>query len=112
MPTTITQGVAGSTSGGDFTDEFKLSKGIEVIERKNSTGVTSVVKAINPTTEISIKGGGAPAITLGSAGIAVTALSGGALVVSKFEHTEKNSEFDDFDAAAKHFPSGAVSGAT
>lgn len=108
MPTTISQGVAGSTSGGDFTDELKLSKQTDVIERKSSAGITTTVKALNPTTEISLKGGGAPAITLGSAGLTVSALTGGALMVSKFEHTEKNSEFDDFDASAKHYPSGAV----
>ena len=108
MPTTIAQGVSGSTSGGDFTDELKLSKQTDVIERKSSAGIITQVKALNPTTEVSVKGGGAPAISLGSAGLAVTELSGGALMVSKFEHTEKNSEFDDFDASAKHYPSGAV----
>lgn len=106
MPTTITQGVAGSTSGGDFTDELKLSKQNEVIERKSSAGIITKVKAINPTTEISIKGGGSPAIALGSGGVAVTELAGGVVMVSKFEHTEKNSDFDDFDATAKHYPSG------
>jgi len=108
MPTTITQGVSGSTSGGDFTDELKISHQNDVIERKSSAGITTTVKAINPTSEISIKGGGAPEITLGSAGVAVTALTGGVIMVNKFEHTEKNSEFDDFDASGKHYPSGAV----
>ena len=108
MPTTITQGVSGSTSGGDFTDELKLSKETEIIERKSSAGVTTKVKDLNPTTGIAIKGGGAPAVTLGSGGVAVSALTGGIVMVSKFEHTEKNSEFDDYDASAKHYPSGSV----
>lgn len=108
MPTTITQGVSGSTSGGDFTDELKLSKQTEIIERKSSAGVITKVKDINPTTDISIKGGGAPSVTLGSGGVAVAALTGGVIMVNKHEHTEKNSEFDDFDASAKHYPSGAV----
>jgi len=108
MPTTITQGISGSTSGGEFTDELKISKQTEIIERKNSAGITTKVKDLNPTTDISIKGGGAPAIALGSGGVAVTAVTGGVIMVSKYEHTEKNSEFDDYDASAKHFPSGSV----
>jgi len=108
MPTTITQGISGSTSGGDFTDELKLSKQTEIIERKSSAGITVKVKDINPTTDISIKGGGAPAIALGSGGVAVSALTGGVIMVSKHEHTEKNAEFDDYDASAKHYPSGAL----
>lgn len=108
MPTTLTQGISGSTSGGDFTDELKVSKGIDVIERKGSDGVVAKVKAINPINDISIKGGGAPAIALGSGGVSVSALTGGVTMVSKYDHAEKNSEYDDFDASAKHYPSAST----
>lgn len=107
MPTTIIQGVSGSTSGGDYTDELKITKNAEIISRKDSNGIESIQKAINPTADISIKGGGNPAIATGSGGVAVAALNTGVIMTSKFEHTEKNSEFDDYSADAKHYPSGS-----
>ena len=111
MPTTatpITHGLASFTTG-DFLDEFKVSMSTEVSERRGTAGAIVLVKDFNPTNEYSYKGGGNPAIALGVATDTMTGLTGGVKINNKFDHTEKNNEFDDFEAAGKHWPNAAAS---
>lgn len=107
MPTTITHGIF-SISDGDFLDEFKISQEVEISERRGTDGTFRKVKDFNPTSDFSYKGGGNPAIALGVGSLTITGLSGGVKMVKKYDHTEKNTEFDDFEASGKHYPNATA----
>ena len=108
MPTTITHGIDLFTSG-DYLDEVKVSAATEVSERRGTTGDIKKVKDFNPTNEVSIKGGGSSGLSVGVATLSVTGLTGGAMMLTKDEHTQKNSDFDDFQSDVKHYPNASSS---
>lgn len=88
---------------GDFIDEVSVTAQVELIERKGTNGQTKKARALNPTNEFSIKGGGSSGLTLGLSAISL-GLAGGVKYVTKDTNTQKNSDFDDFDASGKHLP--------
>jgi hypothetical protein len=108
MPTTITHGLASFTAD-DYLDEVKIDFETEVSERRGTSGAFTKVNAFNPTNSVNYKGGGNPAQALGVQTVAITGLTGGVKVVNKYEHTEHNNEFDDYEVSLKHYP-GATAG--
>lgn len=101
---------------GEFIDEVQVKDKLNVAERKNRVGVTKRVHPHDPTTDISIKGGGIPPLALGSvAANSVEGIgNGGVLIVKERTHTQKNDGFDEFDLSAIHYPEaelGEVAGA-
>lgn len=104
MPTTLVHSIAAYT-GGDYLDEVKIGKTIEHSKRKGTNGVFAKSKTFNPTTEIGIKGGGSSGLALGAVTPTISGISGGIMVLTKDENTQKNSDFDDFDASIEHLPS-------
>lgn len=107
MPTAITHSIT-DTALGDYVDEVSKDGDIDVSERKGTNGVFAKVKAINPKTEFSIKGGGDLAIGLGAQTLTITGLTGGTKMINKFRLTEKNSDFNDSEASGKHYPVATV----
>jgi len=103
MPTTITHGIA-SAALGDYLDEIKATFNIETSERRGTNGTITKIKSFNPTNEFSFKGGGDVALVVGVGAFTITGLTGGVKNLSKYEHTDKNNEFDEFDASGKHYP--------
>lgn len=107
MPTTLKHSIDAFTDG-DFLDEVSITTAIELSERKSTAGITTKGKAINPTAEFSIKGGGNSGLSLGVGSISITTgLSGGVKYLVKDQYKQVNTDFDDFDASGKHLPSAA-----
>ena len=107
MPsTTITHDLTNSfSSGGDFCDEFKVSHKTEVSTRRGKTAVITLVKNFNPTNEFSFKGGGDPAVAVGSSGgVTFSEVTGGVMMVEKYDHTGKNNDFDEYESSGTHYP--------
>ncbi len=110
MPTTITHSIgSGNAANGDYLDEFKTTNNVETSERRGTNGDIKKVKDFNATNEFAFKGGGNPAVPVGVGSLTITGLTGGVKIVQKFERTEKNNDFDDFDCSGKHYPN-ATSG--
>lgn len=107
MPTTITHSIS-SYVADDYLDEISLKNNTDVAERRGTNGDVKKVKAYNATNDISLKGGGNPAIAVGIGTLAYTGASGGVKLIQSYEHTEKNTDFDDYTVAAKHYPNGAA----
>lgn len=107
MSTTLTFGIFSYTDG-DYLDEVDVDFNTEVAERRGTSGDIKKVKDFNPTNDLTVKGGGQPAISVGVATLAVTGLTGGVKMCSKFGHTEKSNDFDDFNLTAKHYPGGSA----
>jgi hypothetical protein len=107
MTTSIIHGMADFTDG-DYLDEFSTEGKTDVSERRGTDGAIAKVKDYNPTSEISVKGGGNPAIAVGVGSLSITSLSGGAQMIKSSKHTEKNTDFDDFDLSGTHYPSASV----
>lgn len=103
MPTTLTHSID-IFSDGDYLDEVKVTNNTEVSERRGTDGTFKKVKDFNPTNDFSFKGGGDPAVALGVGTFAITGLTGGVKMIPKYDHTQKNNDFDDFEATGKHYP--------
>jgi hypothetical protein len=98
------------TKAGGFIDEYSAKEQVEVAERKDLRGITKKVYPHNPTTDLTIKGGGEP---IASAGVATAdalglAIEGGVIVVKESETSEKNTDFNEFSISAKHYPEGEL----
>lgn len=103
MPTTIRHSIDAYT-GGDYLDEVKVSREIEVSERKGTNGNIAKTKAHNPTNGFSIKGGGSSGLAVGVSSAAITGLDGGVKNLAKDDYTQVNDNFDSFEASGKHCP--------
>lgn len=109
MPTTITHNfVDAITAGGDYMDELAVTHDVEISERRGTNGTIKKVKDFNPTNTIAFKGGGDPAVACGTATLAISELSCGVKLISKYGHTQKNNDFDEYSADGKHYPNATV----
>jgi len=106
MPTTIKHSIDAYT-GGDYVDEVKIDREIEVSERKGTNGAIAKTKTHNPTSGFSVKGGGSSGLAVGVSNIAVSGLDGGVKNLSKDSYTQHNDNFDDFEASGKHYPNAS-----
>jgi hypothetical protein len=106
MPTVLTKGFIDTdgTANGDYVDEISVDTSVELITRKGTDGVTKKVDSVDPTSEFSIKGGGAPTLALGVGAVSIKELEGGVKAVEKKNHTQKRGEYDEFSTNGKHFP--------
>lgn len=109
MPTTITHNFGDAIdAGGDYMDELAVTHDVEISERRGTNGQIKKVKDFNPTNPLSFKGGGDPAVAVGAATISITELTGGVKMISKYAHTQKNNDFDEYSADGKHYPNATV----
>lgn len=110
MPTTITHSFVDTiANGGDYMDELEVSHETEIKERRGTNGQIKKVKDVNPTNGITFKGGGDPAVAVGSATISISELTGGVKMISKYSHKQMNNDFDEYAAEGKHYPNATVS---
>jgi len=94
---------------GTFIDEVQVKEKTNVAERKDRLGVTKRVYPFDPMAEVSVKGGGEPALALGVvASPGVTGITGGVFIVKERTHTQKGDGFDEFDLSATHYPNAAL----
>lgn len=107
MPDTLKFGIG--RYGGEFVDEFKTKKTVDVAERKNRVGEIKKVYPHNTKTDVTISGGGVCPLALGVvADHGITGLDGGVFIVKEVEDTDKNTEFNEFSANATHYPNAEV----
>lgn len=107
MPTTINQATFPTTEGGDYLDECRVGQMISVNERTGRDGEVAKVFPFKTINEISLKGGGLPAIALGVVTMTVTGLSGGKKVFSKYEESTFAEKPCEYSSDGKHYPSAA-----
>lgn len=109
MPTTITHNFVDSiTGGGDYMDQLEVTHETEIAERRGTNGQIKKVKDFNPTASLSFKGGGDPATAMGVATISIAELAGGVKFMSKYVHTQKNNDFDEYSSDGKHYPNATA----
>lgn len=94
---------------GVFIDEVSTKEKVKIAERMNRVGVTKRVYPYDPTTDVTIKGGGEPPLALGYvANPSVLGLVGGVFIVKERGYVDKNDGFDEFDISATHYPSAEL----
>lgn len=107
MPDELNFGIA--RHAGEFVDEVKTKTTTDVAERRNRVGTIKKVFPHNTTTDISISGGGTPPLAVGAvADHGISGITGGVVVVKEAEHTDKNTDFDEFSISAKHYPEATL----
>src|SRR4051812_1317679 len=97
-------------TGGTWTDEVQVTPTIEIVKRRGSDGTFVKGKALNPTNDFSIKGGGGTVSAVGLATLTLVGISGGVKYIEKAPHTDKNNDFDDFECSGTHLPGGTDAG--
>lgn len=108
MPTTITRSITGTNAAlGDYLDEVKTTNNIETAERRKTNGDIGKAEPYNATNDFGFKGGGNPAVAVGVGSLNLEGLVGGKKIVQKYERTQVNQEFDNFDCGGKHYPNAS-----
>ena len=91
--------------GGALIASVETNDKIEVKQLKGSNGVTARVKAIDPTTDFTVKGHGncnvgAPGV--GNSGI--SGVGGGVTVITSVKNSESNEQFSSWEYSGTVFP--------
>ena len=75
------------------------------------SGAFSTAATIDPVGEFSVSGrGNYPTVALGivaSGGNVPSTITGGKVVIDKYQQTEKSGEFQSWEISGKHYPSAA-----